>query len=58
MYILDGKVVRLAKADASGLIKATSLKLTGLKAGLHHLRLQLVSASGKIRNARATFRVA
>ena len=57
-YILDGKVVRLAKANAAGLIKAKTLKIAGLSRGLHHLRLQLVSASGRIRNARATFRIA
>ncbi|BEP13271.1 hypothetical protein acdb102_15820 [Acidothermaceae bacterium B102] len=56
-YILDGKVVRLAKANAAGLIKVKTLKIAGLSRGLHHVRLQLVSASGKIRNARATFRI-
>jgi hypothetical protein len=56
-YILDGKVVRLGKPDAHGRIHVRALKLAGLSVGVHHLRLVLVSPKGKIRNARATFRI-
>jgi Glycosyl hydrolase family 26 len=54
-YILDGKVVRLAKANANGVIKVKTLKIAGLRRGFHHLRLQLVSKSGAIKNVRAKF---
>jgi hypothetical protein len=57
-YVLDGKVVRTAKANARGAIHVRTLRLAGVPRGIHLLKLRLVNKAGHVTTVKARFRVA
>ena len=57
-YTLDGKVIRAAKANVFGKIKVKTLKVAGLKKGIHLLVLRLVNKAGHVTTVKARFRIA
>ncbi|MDX6243551.1 MAG: hypothetical protein QOE76_1274 [Frankiales bacterium] len=56
-YTLDGKVVRTAKAGASGAIHVKAVRLAGLRKGIHVVLLRLVNKAGHVTTVKARFRV-
>ncbi len=56
-YALDGKIVRVAKANARGAIHVRTMRLAGLSKGIHLMTLRLVNAAGHVTVVKARFRI-
>jgi hypothetical protein len=57
-YILDGKVIRIARSGSGGRSLMARLKTASLHKGKHHLLVRLVSKTGALSVATAAFKIA